>query len=130
MLFILKLFFHLIFFCFFFQGYGDHRDLHKEYRRQRQMCIRDSINAEYMGKIDYKFKKEIKIDWFKKKINEVFATIKELVNHEIGSKGIPLPSVKGVDYHDIVQYVKTGYIEIGVNPKFHLTAAEEDEEEQ
>ena len=22
---------------------GDHRDLHKEYRRQRQMCIRDSI---------------------------------------------------------------------------------------
>eukprot|EP00831_Metopus_contortus_P058769 TRINITY_DN50889_c0_g1_i2.p1 TRINITY_DN50889_c0_g1~~TRINITY_DN50889_c0_g1_i2.p1 ORF type:complete len:197 (+),score=11.49 TRINITY_DN50889_c0_g1_i2:79-669(+) len=26
---------------FFFQQNGDHRDLHKEYRRQRQMCIRD-----------------------------------------------------------------------------------------
>ena len=25
--------------------YGDHRDLHKEYRRQRQMCIRDSFNS-------------------------------------------------------------------------------------
>eukprot|EP00825_Cyclidium_porcatum_P031688 TRINITY_DN33608_c0_g1_i1.p1 TRINITY_DN33608_c0_g1~~TRINITY_DN33608_c0_g1_i1.p1 ORF type:complete len:178 (+),score=36.29 TRINITY_DN33608_c0_g1_i1:39-572(+) len=34
---------------FFFQGYANHRDIHTAYRRQRQMCIRDSINAEYMG---------------------------------------------------------------------------------
>ena len=27
--------------CFFFYGYGDHRDLHRVDRRQRQMCIRD-----------------------------------------------------------------------------------------
>ena len=27
--------------CFFFEGYGDHRDLHRVDRRQRQMCIRD-----------------------------------------------------------------------------------------
>ena len=26
---------------FFFQGYGDHRVLHRVDRRQRQMCIRD-----------------------------------------------------------------------------------------
>eukprot|EP00656_Telonema_subtile_P017588 TRINITY_DN19454_c0_g1_i1.p1 TRINITY_DN19454_c0_g1~~TRINITY_DN19454_c0_g1_i1.p1 ORF type:complete len:158 (+),score=48.46 TRINITY_DN19454_c0_g1_i1:93-566(+) len=32
---------------FFFYGDGDHRDLHYPLRRQRQMCIRDSINAEY-----------------------------------------------------------------------------------
>ena len=25
----------------FFEGYGDHRDLHRVDRRQRQMCIRD-----------------------------------------------------------------------------------------
>eukprot|EP00657_Telonema_sp_P-1_P000360 TRINITY_DN10685_c0_g1_i1.p1 TRINITY_DN10685_c0_g1~~TRINITY_DN10685_c0_g1_i1.p1 ORF type:complete len:196 (+),score=14.69 TRINITY_DN10685_c0_g1_i1:75-662(+) len=31
----------------FFKGYGDHRDQHRVDRRQRQMCIRDSINAEY-----------------------------------------------------------------------------------
>eukprot|EP00828_Plagiopyla_frontata_P043852 TRINITY_DN6991_c0_g1_i12.p1 TRINITY_DN6991_c0_g1~~TRINITY_DN6991_c0_g1_i12.p1 ORF type:complete len:187 (+),score=10.73 TRINITY_DN6991_c0_g1_i12:3-563(+) len=30
---------------FFFQGYGDHRDLHYPLRRQRQMCIRDSFNV-------------------------------------------------------------------------------------
>ena len=27
----------------FFYGYGDHRDLHRVDRRQRQMCIRDRI---------------------------------------------------------------------------------------
>ena len=26
---------------FFFYGYGDHRELHRVDRRQRQMCIRD-----------------------------------------------------------------------------------------
>ncbi len=30
---------------FFFIGYGDHRDLHLLSRRQRQMCIRDSLRA-------------------------------------------------------------------------------------
>eukprot|EP00658_Telonema_sp_P-2_P066320 TRINITY_DN55367_c0_g1_i1.p1 TRINITY_DN55367_c0_g1~~TRINITY_DN55367_c0_g1_i1.p1 ORF type:complete len:509 (+),score=116.14 TRINITY_DN55367_c0_g1_i1:79-1605(+) len=38
---------HLLLFFFVFEGYGDHRDLHYPLRRQRQMCIRDSINAEY-----------------------------------------------------------------------------------
>ena len=31
---------------FFFQGYGDHRDLHRVDRRQRQMCIRDRLTDE------------------------------------------------------------------------------------
>ena len=31
-----------ILFFFFFEGYGDPRDLHRVGRRQRQMCIRDS----------------------------------------------------------------------------------------
>ena len=30
-----------VFLFFFFKGYGDHRDLHRVDRRQRQMCIRD-----------------------------------------------------------------------------------------
>ena len=39
------------FFClfcvfFFFYGYGDHRDLHRVDRRQRQMCIRDRLLTE------------------------------------------------------------------------------------
>ena len=31
-----------MFVVFFFEWYGDHRDLHRVDRRQRQMCIRDS----------------------------------------------------------------------------------------
>eukprot|EP00828_Plagiopyla_frontata_P032665 TRINITY_DN42536_c0_g1_i1.p3 TRINITY_DN42536_c0_g1~~TRINITY_DN42536_c0_g1_i1.p3 ORF type:complete len:110 (+),score=19.31 TRINITY_DN42536_c0_g1_i1:53-382(+) len=38
---------------FFCEQYGDHRDLHYPLRRQRQMCIRDSINAEYMGRYNF-----------------------------------------------------------------------------
>ncbi len=30
---------------FFFYRYGDHRDLHLLGRRQRQMCIRDSLGV-------------------------------------------------------------------------------------
>ena len=30
---------------FFFYVYGDHRDLHRVDRRQRQMCIRDSAGT-------------------------------------------------------------------------------------
>eukprot|EP00658_Telonema_sp_P-2_P025091 TRINITY_DN20101_c0_g1_i1.p1 TRINITY_DN20101_c0_g1~~TRINITY_DN20101_c0_g1_i1.p1 ORF type:complete len:102 (-),score=27.75 TRINITY_DN20101_c0_g1_i1:72-377(-) len=33
------------YYIFFFEGYGDHRDLHYPLRRQRQMCIRDSSNT-------------------------------------------------------------------------------------
>ena len=33
--------------CFFFEGYGDHRDLHRVDRRQRQMCIRDRECSDY-----------------------------------------------------------------------------------
>ena len=33
-------------FVFFFYGSGDHRDLHRVDRRQRQMCIRDRIHDE------------------------------------------------------------------------------------
>ena len=31
--------------CFFFYCYGDHRDLHRVDRRQRQMCIRDRMSV-------------------------------------------------------------------------------------
>ena len=39
----------LLFVCFFFEGYGDHRDLHRVDRRQRQMCIRDSLRYSLMS---------------------------------------------------------------------------------
>eukprot|EP00658_Telonema_sp_P-2_P033478 TRINITY_DN24568_c0_g1_i5.p1 TRINITY_DN24568_c0_g1~~TRINITY_DN24568_c0_g1_i5.p1 ORF type:complete len:184 (+),score=43.81 TRINITY_DN24568_c0_g1_i5:36-587(+) len=35
----------LLYTCFLFKGYGDHRDLHYPLRRQRQMCIRDRCYA-------------------------------------------------------------------------------------
>ena len=34
----------------FFEGYGDHRDLHRVDRRQRQMCIRDRF-ADQAGEV-------------------------------------------------------------------------------
>ena len=40
-----KLWNQLVLFVFCFEWYGDHRDLHRVDRRQRQMCIRDSLNA-------------------------------------------------------------------------------------
>eukprot|EP00831_Metopus_contortus_P011079 TRINITY_DN1437_c0_g1_i8.p1 TRINITY_DN1437_c0_g1~~TRINITY_DN1437_c0_g1_i8.p1 ORF type:complete len:127 (+),score=34.86 TRINITY_DN1437_c0_g1_i8:191-571(+) len=72
-------------------------------------------------KIEYKAEKPIDIEWLKNKINEVISTIKELINGEIGSKGFPLPSVKGIDYTDTMQYIKKGYLEICMNPVFHIT---------
>ena len=36
-----NVFFNYFIFCFFFELYGYHRDLHRVDRRQRQMCIRD-----------------------------------------------------------------------------------------
>ena len=42
--FLVLLFVFLSMICFFFcQRYGDHRDLHRVERRQRQRCIRDSL---------------------------------------------------------------------------------------
>eukprot|EP00828_Plagiopyla_frontata_P006875 TRINITY_DN13105_c0_g1_i3.p2 TRINITY_DN13105_c0_g1~~TRINITY_DN13105_c0_g1_i3.p2 ORF type:complete len:232 (+),score=22.07 TRINITY_DN13105_c0_g1_i3:35-730(+) len=40
-------------FIFFFQCYGNHRDLHYPLRRQRQMCIRDRINSAQIGSTGY-----------------------------------------------------------------------------
>ena len=39
---------------FFFECNGDHRDLHRLDRRQRQMCIRDSYKAVYPHPSVYK----------------------------------------------------------------------------
>ncbi len=39
---------------FFFQWYGDHRDLHRVDRRQRQMCIRDRYMGDVIGDLNSK----------------------------------------------------------------------------
>eukprot|EP00828_Plagiopyla_frontata_P033204 TRINITY_DN4312_c0_g1_i3.p1 TRINITY_DN4312_c0_g1~~TRINITY_DN4312_c0_g1_i3.p1 ORF type:complete len:310 (-),score=41.20 TRINITY_DN4312_c0_g1_i3:101-1030(-) len=51
----------LIFSFFFFQGYGDHRDLHYPLRRQRQMCIRDRYQRRVHGQFN-KFNKKANLN--------------------------------------------------------------------
>jgi hypothetical protein len=60
----------------------------------------------------------IDIQWFKNGINAVLAVVVELVNKMIGEAGIPLPKIKDIDYTDTVQYIKNGYMELGMNPIF------------
>ena len=46
--------------CFFFEGYGGHRDLHRVDRRQRQMCIRDRVIDHGSGFIDLNWEAEMR----------------------------------------------------------------------
>lgn len=65
-------------------------------------------------------------EWFKKVLNEIIAAILEVVNSELGQKGIPLPTMKEVDYSDIIQYVGDGYMMVGTTPVFHFTMGEQE----
>jgi len=80
------------------------------------------FNAEKLQLIKVDFKKlvDIDIEWFKKKINDVMAAVLAAINGELGQKGIPLPTIKEVDYSDIIQYVSNGYTMIGTTPIFRF----------
>ena len=70
--------------------------------------------------IDYKELEPVNIEWFKKGINDVMAAVLVVINGELGQKGIPLPTIKEIDYSDIIQYVADGYTMIGTTPIFNL----------
>ena len=87
----------------------------------RAAVIYFSISIAKFNKLEYKQENPVDIEWFKNGVNDVLEAIKEFVNGIMGSKGIPLPTIPGIDYTDTVQYVKDGYIEICMNPVFHFT---------
>ena len=80
------------------------------------------FNAEKLevAKIEFKMLEQIDIEWFKKKINDVMAAVLAAINGELGQKGIPLPTIKEIDYSDIIQYVSNGYTMIGTTPIFRF----------
>lgn len=86
-----------------------------------------SANKLSFSQLNFKMIKPVDIEWFKKGINKVFAIILEVINGELGQRGIPLPSIKEIDYRDIVQYVGNGFTMIGTTPKF-IIKMEEDAE--
>ena len=77
--------------------------------------------------LEYVIENPIDINWFKDGVNTVLAVIVEIINADLGQRGIPLPTIQGIDYTDTSQYVKQGYIEICTTPVFHFSAQEEDQ---
>ncbi len=94
----------------------------KEYIRAAVIFF--AISQASFTKLEYKINGPVDIEWFKKGINQVLETAVALVNGILGERGFPLPVVKGIDYTQTVQYIKNGYMEIGVNPVFNITAME------
>jgi hypothetical protein len=79
-----------------------------------------------ISKLEFKMIHQVDIEWFKKVINEVTAVILEVINGELGQEGIPLPTIKEVDYTDIVQYIGNGLTMVGTTPVFHITMEDEE----
>ncbi|MDR3736451.1 MAG: hypothetical protein P4L10_13060, partial [Acidobacteriaceae bacterium] len=96
----------------------------KEYVRAAVIFF--SMQEAKFNKLEYKQEKPVDIKWFKDGINKVLAAVIEIANSELGQKGIPLPTVKGIDYTDTVEFVKAGYMEICTNPIFKITTLEEE----
>lgn len=86
-----------------------------------------SANKLSFSQLEFKMIKPVDIEWFKKGINKVFAIILEVINGELGQRGIPLPSIKEIDYRDVVQYVGNGFTMVGTTPKFIITMEEDAE---
>ena len=60
------------------------------------------------------------LKWFEDGLNFIIAQAKDIINVLIGQRGIKLPTIDGVDYSDIEEYPKNGFIEILVTPDIHI----------
>jgi hypothetical protein len=90
----------------------------KEYAKAAVIFFQ--ITEVKFNKLEYKTEKPIDIEWFKKGINEVLAVVIQIVNADLGQRGIPLPKIPGIDYTDMVQFIKNGFMEICATPVFHF----------
>ncbi len=94
----------------------------KEYVKQAVIFF--SVTEVKFTKIEYKQPNPVNIEWFKNGINTVLEVIKQIVNSDLGQRGIPLPAMHEVDYTDTGEVIKTGYMVIGTNPVFHFKLAD------
>ena len=62
------------------------------------------------------------LKWFEDGINTILAQTAEAINALLGQRGIKLPYIPGIDYCDIEEYAKAGYIEVLVTPIIHITS--------
>ncbi len=94
----------------------------------RAAVIFFGIGEVKFNKLEYQITNPVNIDWFKNGINQVLAAVVEVANVLLGQRGIPLPTIAGIDFTDTVEFIKNGYMEICVNPVFHFgtPAAEQD----
>ena len=60
------------------------------------------------------------LKWFEDAINSLLKVTVEIINQMLGERGIKLPSIGGVDYSDIEEYAKAGFIEVLVSPIIHI----------
>ncbi len=95
----------------------------KEYMKQAVIFF--TIQEAKFTKLDYRQDHPVDIEWFKNGVNDVLAVMVEIVNADLGQRGIPLPVVQGIDYTDTAQYVRDGYMVVGTNPIFHFTTEPE-----
>eukprot|EP01022_Parablepharisma_sp_SALTPOND_P012971 TRINITY_DN1690_c0_g1_i1.p1 TRINITY_DN1690_c0_g1~~TRINITY_DN1690_c0_g1_i1.p1 ORF type:complete len:496 (+),score=42.37 TRINITY_DN1690_c0_g1_i1:136-1488(+) len=79
------------------------------------------INELKLLTIEFKKIPPYDIEWFKNRVNEVLAVIIELINVRLSQKGIPLPHIPEMEFRNTIGEVRNGYIEIGVDPVFHIT---------
>jgi len=91
----------------------------------KQAVIFFSIKEAKILQLEYKQEHPVDIQWFKNGINTILQVIIQIVNGDLGQKGIPLPVIHGIDYTDIVQFIKMGYMEVATTPVFHFTMDEE-----
>lgn len=78
------------------------------------------ITEVRFNRLEYRTDKPIDIEWFKRGINDVLAVVILVVNADLGQRGIPLPKINGIDYTDMVEFIRGGYLEVSANPVFHF----------
>lgn len=88
----------------------------KEYAKQAVVFF--SITEAKFTKMEYKVDHPVDIEWFKNGINSILDVLIQIINADLGQRGIPLPTIHGIDYTDMVEFVKNGYLEVCANPKF------------
>ena len=71
-------------------------------------------------RIEYRIDHPVEIEWFKNGINEILQAFAIAINEMIGNKGIPLPTIPGMDYTDAMEGIGQGYIGVGFTPVFHF----------
>jgi hypothetical protein len=64
----------------------------------------------------------VDIEWFTKGLNSILQFIANTINIFLAKTGFPLPKIDWIDFADIEEIVKDGYIEAMLTPTFKFPA--------